>query len=167
MTRDFRGADPLNKSYVENLIIKHTAKYPKRKEKGLEPIWQPAIPTHTMSQRSQSGFNCRDVFLPTELILNIADYLNHRDIRNMLLVFPRWRQMIPESYWRRRFVDDNYLDNDMFPAAYALDWQYVYLKTDMLLRPSLEWRNREHILRRLEATKERFLQRLEQKETKD
>jgi hypothetical protein len=75
--------------------------------------------------------------------------------------------MIPDGYWRRQFIDDNCLEDDLFPAADALDWPHVYLNTDMLLRHSLEWQNREHILRRLEAAKERFLQRFEQEENND
>ncbi|KAJ5513653.1 hypothetical protein N7463_003205 [Penicillium fimorum] len=168
MRRHFRGADPLNDSYIQNVIARYTTKYAKKREKGREPTWQPSIPTHTMSRRSQAGFTPRKVLLPTELILSIADYLeNLRDIRIMLSVFPHWHTMMPDSYWRRRFIDDNYLENEQFPAEDALDWQYVYLNTDRLLQPSLGWRNRQYILRKLEATKDRFLQRLEQKDIQD
>ncbi|OQD99026.1 hypothetical protein PENVUL_c066G03021 [Penicillium vulpinum] len=168
LTREFRGADPLNDSYIETVIAKYEAKYTKQREKGLEPMPQQSIPTHKMSRRSQAGFRPRDMFLPVELILEIADYLeNYKDIRNLLSVFPHWHPMIPDSYWRRRFINDNYLENHRLPAADALDWQHVYLNTDRLLQPSLGWRNRQHILSRLEETKDRFLQRLEQKHTQD
>lgn len=168
MPRHFRSADPLNDSYMKNLIAKYTAKYTKQREKGFEPVSQYSSPTHTMSRRSQATFKPRNVLLPTELILNIADYLeHHKDIQTLLWVFPRWHSMIPDSYWRRRFIDDNYLENNQFPPADALDWQHVYLNTDKLLRPSWGWRNRQRILSRLEETKARFLQQLEQKEIQD
>ncbi|KAJ6188203.1 hypothetical protein N7519_003111 [Penicillium mononematosum] len=163
MPRDFRGADPLNDSYVDKVIAKYAAKYTKKREKGFEPTWQPSIPTHTMSRRSQGTFRPRNVFLPTELILNIADYLgHHKDIQNLLSVFPHWHPMIPDTYWRRRFIDDNCLNNIQFPSE-ALDWQHLYLNCDRLLRPSLGWRNRQRILSQLQGTKERFLRQLEQK----
>ncbi|CAG8235635.1 unnamed protein product [Penicillium nalgiovense] len=165
MPRDFRGADPLDDSYVDKVIAKYAAKYTKQREKGFEPTWQPSIPTHTMSRRSQGTFRPRNVFLPTELIMNIADYLGHRkDIQNLLSVFPHWHPMIPDSYWRRRFIDDNCLNNDQFPPEDALDWQHLYLSSDRLLRPSLGWRNRQRILSQLQGTKERFLRQLERKE---
>lgn len=164
MPRDFRGADPLNDSYVDKVVARFAAKYTKKREKGSEPTWQPSIPTHTMSRRSQGTFRPRNVFLPTELILNIADYLgHHKDIQNLLSVFPHWHPMIPDSYWRRRFVDDNCLNNVQSPPEDALDWQHLYLNSDRLLRPSLGWRNRQRILSQLQGTKERFLRQLERK----
>ncbi|CAI7656482.1 unnamed protein product [Penicillium glandicola] len=166
--RGFRGADPLNDPYIQNMIAKYTAKYTKQREKGSKPVSRSSIPTHTMSRRSRAAFKPKNIFLPIELVLNIADHLeHHKDIRTLLLVFPHWHPMIPNSYWRRRFIDDNHLNNDQFPAADALDWQHVYLHTDKLLRPSLGWRNRQHILALLEGTKSRFLQRLEQKNIRD
>lgn len=164
ITRYFPGADPLNNFYIDNVIAKYTAKYTKQREKGFKPKSQPTIATHKMSRRSQTPFKTSNVFLPTELILNITDHMKHHgDIRNLFLVFPHWHPMVPDSYWRRRFIDDNYLENDRFPAADALDWQYVYLNTDKLFGPSFGWRNRQHITRQLESVKERFLQRLERK----
>jgi hypothetical protein len=164
MPRDLRGADPLNDSYVDKVVAKYAAKYTKQREKGSEPTWQPSIPTHTMSRRSQGTFRPRIVFLPTELILNIAGYLeHHKDIQNLLSVFPHWHPMIPDSYWRRRFIDDNCLNNDQFPPEDALDWQHLYLNSDRLLRPSLGWRNRQRILSQLQGTKVRFLRQLKRK----
>jgi hypothetical protein len=164
MPRDFRGADPLNDSYVDKVVAKYAAKYTKQREKGSEPTWQPSIPTHTMSRRSQGTFRPRNVFLPTELILNIAGYLeHHKDIQNLLSVFPHWHPMIPDSYWRRRFIDDNCLNNDQFPPEDALGWQHLYLNSDRLLRPSLGWRNRQRILSQLQGTKVRFLRQLKRK----
>ena len=118
-----------------------------------------------MSRRSQARFKTRNVFLPTELILNIADHLdNHEDIHALLLVFPNWHPMIPNSYWRRRFIEDNCLRSDEFPAVDAMDWQRVYLSGDKLLRLSLGWQNRQYILSRLDRIKDRFLERLERKD---
>lgn len=164
MTRGFLGTDPLDNSYIKNVIAKYTAKYTSQREKGCEPMRQPSIPTHTMCRRSQATIKTRNVFLPTELILNIADHLDHhKDIRALLSTFPHWYPMIPDSYWRRRFIDDNHLESDNFPAAHGLDWQYVYLHSDRLPQPSFGWRNRQHILSQLEGIKERFLRRLKQK----
>lgn len=164
MARGFLGTDPLNDSYIKNVIAKYTAKYTSQREKGCEPMSQHSIPTHTMFRRSQATFKTRNVFLPTELILNIADHLkHHKDVRALLSAFPHWYPMIPESYWRSRFIEDNHLESNHFPAADALDWQHVYLHSDRLPRPSFGWRNRQHILSQLEAVKDRFLQRLKQK----
>ncbi|KAJ5508250.1 hypothetical protein N7527_010393 [Penicillium freii] len=164
MTRGFLGTDPLNDSYIKSVIAKYTAKYTSQREKGCEPMSQPSIPTHTMFRRSQATFKTRNVFLPTELILNIADHLEHqKDIRALLSAFPHWFPMIPDSYWRRRFIEDNHLESNHFPATDALDWQHVYLHSDRLPRPSFGWRNRQHILSQLEGVKDRFLRRLKQK----
>ena len=160
----FRGADPLNDPYLNDVIASYTTKYTMQKNGGFESTSRPSIPTHTISRPSQAGFNTKKVFLPTELILNIADHLDsHKDIQTLLSVFPNWRPMIPNSYWRRRFIDGCFLCSDKFPAADVLDWQHVYFHADKLLRLSLGWQNRQHILSRLEMIRDRFLERLERK----
>lgn len=163
LNRHFTGADPLNDPYVQNVIYRFTIKYDKEREMGIEKNFRPSIPTHPMSRRSQSLCTLDQVFLPTELILVIADFLEHRnDILAMICVFPRWYPMIPNSYWRRRFIDENCLTSQNYPAADALDWQHIYLNSDRLLRPSPGWRNRQHILTLLRNTKDRFMQKLEE-----
>lgn len=165
MPPEFRGADPLNDPCLNDVITKYTTEYTMQRKMGFEPRSQPSIPTHPMSRRSQARFKTRNVFLPTELILNIADHLdNHEDIHALLLVFPNWHPMIPNSYWRRRFIEDNCLRSDEFPAVDAMDWQRVYLSGDKLLRLSLGWQNRQYILSRLDRIKDRFLERLERKD---
>ncbi|EKV06437.1 hypothetical protein PDIG_69500 [Penicillium digitatum PHI26] len=160
--RGFLGTDPLNDfSYIENVIAKYTAKYTKQRKKGLKPMSQPPMPTHNMSRRSQAPFKTGHVFLPAELILNITDYLEyHKDIQTLLSVFPHWYPMIPDSCWKRRFIDYNCLDDDQFPAVDALDCQHVYFNTDRLFRPSLAWGSRQYILSQLGEVKGRFLRQL-------
>ncbi|KGO75630.1 hypothetical protein PITC_055080 [Penicillium italicum] len=52
ITRDVLSTDPLNESYIEDVIAKYTAKYTKQREKGFTSTSQPLIPTYEMSRRS-------------------------------------------------------------------------------------------------------------------
>ncbi|KAJ5773869.1 hypothetical protein N7457_008765 [Penicillium paradoxum] len=157
LNRHFSGADPLNDPFVQGVMLI------KQVDRVIEDTSQRSISTHPMSRRSQSSFNLSHIFLPAELVLIIADFLEHREhIRAMISIFPTWYSMIPDSYWRRRFINDNCLKDGDFPAADALDWQHVYLDSDRLLSSSLGWRNRQRILKQLRKAKERFMQALEE-----
>lgn len=119
--------------------------------------------THKMPLRPLSYFDRRSIRVPTDIILIIMDLLpEFRDIRFLLWVFPQWKPLIPQGYWRLRCIDELVLEQPL-PAADALDWRYLYFHIDKLLSESHGWLNRQRIMRNLARIKAMFLKSVSKK----
>jgi hypothetical protein len=113
---------------------------------------------HMMILRSSSTLQAHTILLPVEIILIITDMLEGwKEIRMLLWIFPHWRPMMPQRYWRTRFVKDLTFDYEEVPELDAVDWRYLYYKVDQLSATSHGLRNRRRIMKILEGTKELFL----------
>jgi hypothetical protein len=117
-----------------------------------------ANPRHMMILRSSSTLQADKIILPAEIILLIMDRLpGCNEIRFLLWAFPHWSPMVPQTYWRARFVKDLMLDRKEVPGLDALDWQRVYFKIDHVFETSHGLRNQRRIMKVLEGTKALFL----------
>ncbi|KAI9926556.1 hypothetical protein MW887_004324 [Aspergillus wentii] len=139
----------------------------KPKEKVKEPVKEKKTPdkrtprSHRMSLRASSTSNVRSIVVPTEIILTIMDRLpDIDDILSLLWVFPHWKGLIPQGYWRIRCINELVLDEDQVPDRDSLNWGYLYFNIDDILARSHGWRNRRRIMTILEGTKEMFLKEL-------
>jgi hypothetical protein len=117
-----------------------------------------ANPRHVMILPSSSTLEADKIILPAEIILLIMDRLpGCNEIRFLLWAFPHWSPMVPQTYWRARFVKDLMLDRKEVPGLDALDWQCLYLKIDHVFETSHGLRNQRRIMKVLEGTKALFL----------
>ncbi|KAL2006514.1 hypothetical protein VTN00DRAFT_9182 [Thermoascus crustaceus] len=86
--------------------------------------------------------------------LLFLDYLDHKAIRNTIAALG-WE--IPDSYWRSRFPKDLIFEVEEIGTR-EIDWQYLFLKIESLLKNSDALLNRRRIMKVLEGTKKIFLQ---------
>ncbi|PWY78017.1 hypothetical protein BO94DRAFT_603727 [Aspergillus sclerotioniger CBS 115572] len=87
--------------------------------------------THRMSLRSSPKITMVKV-PPPEIVMIIMDLLDApQDMDTLLKVFPRWKQNVPETYWRHRFIKDLMLEDEELPGLDDLDWKHVYLEMDL------------------------------------
>ncbi|PYI02618.1 hypothetical protein BO78DRAFT_422407 [Aspergillus sclerotiicarbonarius CBS 121057] len=94
---------------------------------------------------------------PPEIILIIMDLLEGpRDMEALLTAFPRWEQVIPECYWRIRFIKTLILENEELPGPDNLDWKHAYHKIDHAFYGIPGLNNQRLIGRRLEKTRTIF-----------
>jgi hypothetical protein len=155
-TRNAKRPSCLNS---EDMATPGLSASPKQQQDSAKEM-SPAKPCtrHMMILRSSSILQPHTILLPVEIILIIADMLEGwKEIRMLLWIFPHWRPMMPQGYWRSRFVRDLTFDYEEVPEPDAVDWRYLYYKVDQLSATSHGLRNRRRIMKILEGTKELFL----------
>lgn len=85
------------------------------------------------------------------------DYLpGSRDMQVLMLVFPQWKFMFPQKFWRERCIK-KFLLVEPLPADDELDWHYLYFHIDELLGRSHGWLFRKHVMKCLQKMKASFL----------
>lgn len=109
----------------------------------------------------------RTIHLPAEVILLIIDYLpDVEDLKNLLCAFPRWRFMIPDSYWRSQILSQRILFEQEVPDinTQGLDWACAYFGLNDFNKRSHGLRSRQWIVNHLMKINEVFLQILHSRE---
>ncbi|KAL2869106.1 uncharacterized protein BJX67DRAFT_379583 [Aspergillus lucknowensis] len=104
--------------------------------------------------------------LPPELIMEILDLLeDSKQIRALMWAFPYWGARVPNSYWRRRFIDEFMLEDEAqsIPGPTALNWRRLYYKTERIHLSSHGLLNRRRIVRISEKLKTSFLDALDRR----
>ena len=80
------------------------------------------------------GSSWANIFdLPTEMLMEIMDYLAQHDIKNLFSgVFNQWLR-IPQTCWRARFGKVNWIGLNTLPDTDDSGWGFLSIYTDELL----------------------------------
>lgn len=157
----YKPRDPCNIPELRDLLNNpgKIQRQAQRKKKPTTPrkLLERKPRTHTMPLRSLFYLDRRSIRIPIDIILIIMDFLpEFRDIRFLLWVFPQWKPLIPQGYWRLRCINELVIEQPL-PAADELDWRYLYFHIDKLLSKSHGWLNRQRIMKNLARIKAKFL----------
>lgn len=162
-------ADPLSLLELRAFLAQEeeryrVAKHKQRSNDGVDQLYvSPGMPlsrvfmqvSFTQGMDLRSGITSSAArFLPSELILQIMDYLpGSQEILHLMLVFPFWAPKIPYFYWRTRFRKELMLERDELPDLDALNWQRAYCGLDYLYGASQAIRGRRRILAEIQPIK--------------
>lgn len=139
--------DPLNIPELRGLL-RQSEKIRRETRNSKTPIFP-----YTPSRSSTSN-----ITVPMDVVLMIMDLLpGRRNIKLLLWVFPQWRTLIPQRYWRVRCIHDHFLPEESLPAVDELDWRWFYFNVDQMLSNSNGWLNRLRVMENMEQIKELFL----------
>lgn len=129
MPPGFFQTDPVQipdvKVLVEQSIRAASRKDRRRRRKS-------RIRRRPLLQRQRGKGQC----LPIELCYLILDLLDHSDVKNCLKAL-EWS--IPESYWRQQ-IGGLVFEHEDVPATVSLDWEFLCLGAERLLRPRWDCR---------------------------
>lgn len=96
------------------------------------------------------------------LIIETISRISTKDTENVLSAFG-WR--LPDRYWQSRCKKDLIFEFDyLIQADKPVDWQYLCLRAEEVLKDHYALKSRDRILRLLRRIKEVFLNMLEQGE---
>lgn len=77
-----------------------------------------------------------------------------------LKVFPEWEYVIPQGFWRTRWLNDHKQEaallQGLLPTSEDLGWRPFYLYFNRGLAKSQAWVYRQQIMRRLQEVKSTF-----------
>ncbi|OKO96406.1 hypothetical protein PENSUB_10581 [Penicillium subrubescens] len=112
-------------------------------------------------------------YLPSEIVMKIMDFLKSpRHIEAMFKAFQNWGCLVPQQYWRRRWINSrsqevSFLGDLLLPGPEDLDWRLVYLYFDKTIRDSQVWRYLKYIMSRLRSAEANFLKAMADKDSEE
>ncbi|KAA8652869.1 uncharacterized protein ATNIH1004_001778 [Aspergillus tanneri] len=122
------------------------------------PRIRPRVASRQITRRY--WVNTAKIQPPPEVVLLILDHLSTcTEIRTLMWAFPHWATVIPEGYWRVRFIRELKLEHDEVPGKDALNWRRAYYMVDRLKTTSGGLRVRTWIEAVLERARMRFANR--------
>lgn len=148
----FATRDPLRVADVWRSIEAEKARFDREMQE--EDAWKDSSlerrkQSHPMQKRRSPRLHrTTGLNVPPEVVLEILDHLpDSQQIRQLMSVFPYWAPGVPNSYWRRRFIQEVMLEDEEeeVPAADTLNWRRLYYKTESIHRDSHGLRNRRRI----------------------
>jgi hypothetical protein len=105
--------------------------------------------------------------------MKIMDFLESpRHIEAMFKAFQNWECLVPQQYWRRRWINSHsqevsFLGDLLLPGPEDLDWRLVYLYFDKTIRDSQVWRYLKYIMSRLRSAEANFLKAMADEDSEE